>query len=138
MVGYYWETKEMLEETVNFVKKLMFEGLARTLQVVLCTPLDYTPYHQECIDQKVLLAKNYEDHDMSKLIVKTPIPHEEYYKAVKDMYFIAFHPKFIFRQILFLFTFKKRDWQFLLTYSVRAIRRVKQHVFNLTSASKVS
>ncbi len=136
MVGYYWETKEMLEETVNFVKKLMFEGLARTLQVTLCTPLDYTPYHQECIDQKVLLAKNYEDHDMSKLIVKTPIPHEEYYKAVKDMYFIAFHPKFILRQILFLFTFKKRDWQFLLTYSVRAIRRVKQHVFNLTSASK--
>jgi radical SAM superfamily enzyme YgiQ (UPF0313 family) len=137
MVGYYWETKEMLNETVSFVKELMFKGLARTLQVTLCTPLDYTPYHQECIDNKVLIADKYEDHDMSKLIVKTPIPYEEYYKAVKEMYFIAFHPKFIFRQIIFLFKFKKRDWQFLLTYGIRAIRRVRQHVFNLTKSNKI-
>ena len=27
---------------------------------------------------------------------------------------------------------KKKDWQFLFTYSVRAIRRVRQHIFNLT------
>ena len=72
---------------------------------------------------------------MSRLIVKTPIEHQKYYDAVKEMYFIAFHPKFILRQLLFLFTFRKRDWQFLLTYSVRAIRRVKQHVFNLTAAN---
>ena len=137
MVGYYWETQEMLDDTVKFVKELMFSGLARTLQVTLCTPLDYTPYHQECIDQKVLLSEEYEDHDMSKLIVKTPIPHQKYYDAVKEMYFIAFHPKFILRQLIFLFSFRKRDWQFLLTYSVRAIRRVKQHVFNLTKTSKL-
>lgn len=136
MVGYYWETEEMLNETVSFVKKLMFDGLARTLQVTLCTPLDYTPYHEECINKGVLLTEDYNDHDMSKLIVKTPIEHQKYYDAIKEMYFIAFHPKFIFRQIMFLFNFRKRDWQFLLTYSVRAIRRVKQHVFNLTSASK--
>lgn len=137
MVGYYWETEEMLKETVDFVKELMFSGLARTLQVTLCTPLDYTPYHQECIDNNVMLTNKYEDHDMSKLIVKTPIGHQKYYDAIKEMYFIAFHPKFILRQILFLFSFKKRDWQFLLTYSVRAIRRVKQHVFNLTKTSKL-
>jgi anaerobic magnesium-protoporphyrin IX monomethyl ester cyclase len=138
MVGYYWETEEMLSETVLFVKKLMFKGLARTLQVTLCTPLDYTPYHEECIKNKVLLTDNYDDHDMSKLIVKTPADHQKYYNAVKEMYYIAFHPKFILRQIIFLFSFKKRDWQFLLTYSFRAIRRVRQHVFNLTSASKIS
>jgi hypothetical protein len=136
MVGYYWETKEMLDDTVNFVKELMFKGLARTLQVTLCTPLDFTPYHQECIDKNLLLTKNYIDHDMSKLIVRTPIEHENYYNAVKEMYFIAFHPRFILRQIIFLFSFKKRDWQFLLTYSIRAIRRIKQHVFNLTKAKK--
>ena len=134
MVGYYWETQEMLNETVEFVKGLMFSGLSRTLQVTLCTPLDYTPYHEECIKEDKLIAKNYNDHDMSKLIVKTPIDHQKYYDAVKKMYFIAFHPKFILRQLLFLFTFRKRDWQFLLTYSIRAIRRVKQHVFNLTVA----
>tara|TARA_Y100001970_G_C13950842_1_gene708159 strand:- start:53 stop:829 length:777 start_codon:yes stop_codon:yes gene_type:complete len=132
MVGYYWETKEMLQRTVDLVKKIMFSGYARTLQVTLCTPLDYTPYHQEAINKNLILTKNYDDHDMSKIIVKTPIPHEVYYQAVKEMYSIAFHPKFIMRQIIFLFKFRKRDWEFLFTYGFRAIRRVNQHIFNLT------
>ncbi|MBT4258404.1 MAG: hypothetical protein HOD90_00665 [Nitrospina sp.] len=69
---------------------------------------------------------------MSKLIVKTPIPHTDYYNAIRKIYGVAFHPKFIFKQIQFLFHFKKRDWQFLFTYGIRAIRRVRQHIFNLT------
>jgi len=132
MVGYYWQTKEQLQRTVDEVRRIMFSGLARTLQVTLCTPLDFTPYHKECIEKGVLLTKDYDDHDMSKLIVKTPIEHSEYYAAVREMYSIAYHPKFILRQILFLFNFRKKDWQFLFTYSIRVIRRVRQHVFNLT------
>ncbi len=132
MVGYYWQTKEQLKMTVDFVKKLMFSGLARTLQVTLCTPLDYTPYHEECIREKMLLTSNYDDHDMSKLIVKTPIPHDDYYQAVKELYGIAFHPRFIWRQILFLKHMRKRDWQFLFVYGWRAIRRVRNHIYNLT------
>ena len=132
MVGYYWQTSEQLKKTVDLVKSLMFRGLARTLQVTLCTPLDYTPYHQECIQNKVLLTDNYDDFDMSKLIVKTPIPHAEYYQAVREMYGIAFHPRFLLRQLRFLLTFRRRDWQFLFTYGLRAVRRVRNHMFNLT------
>lgn len=132
MVGYYWETKEMLDETVRTVKDIMFKGLARTLQVTICTPVDYTPYHIDCIENKRLLVDHYNDFDMSKVIVKTPIDHSFYYDAIKEIYSIAFHPRFIFRQLLFLFKFRKRDWQFLFTYSIRAIRRVNQHIFNLT------
>lgn len=132
MVGYFWQTQEQLDKTVSEVKRLMLSGLARTLQVTLCTPLDYTPYHQECIREGVLLTDDYDDFDMSKLIVKTPIPHDQYYKAVREMYSIAFHPLFILRQLRFLLSFRKRDWQFLFIYGVRAIRRVRQHIFNLT------
>ena len=132
MVGYHWQTQEQLDLTVKTVKDLMFRGLARTLQVTLCTPLDYTPYHRECIKEGVLLTKDYDDFDMSKLIVKTPVPHDQYYQAVRDMYSIAFHPRFIWRQLVFLTKFRKRDYQFLFIYGVRAIRRVRQHVFNLT------
>ena len=114
----------------------MFQGLARTLQVTLCTPLDFTPYHQECIENGVLLTENYDDFDMSKLIVKTPIPHGEYYAAIRKMYGVAFNPKFIFRQFRFLASFKKKDWQFLFTYGGRAIRRVRQHIYNLTRHEK--
>ena len=132
MVGYYWQTQEQLDLTVSTVKSLMEKGLARTLQVTLCTPLDFTPYHLECINNKVLLTENYDDHDMSKLIVKTPLPHDEYYKAVRAMYSISFSPKFILRQVGFLFRFRKRDWEFLFVYGVRALRRVRQHIYNLT------
>jgi len=136
MVGYYWETQKMLDQTVKYVEYLMYSGLARTLQVTLCTPLDFTPYHQECIDKGVLLTNDYNDHDMSKLIVKTPIPHERYYEAIKKMYGVAFSPRFIWRQIQFLTSGRIRDWQFLFTYGWRAIRRVRQHIYNLTQASK--
>jgi len=135
MVGYYWETKEMLNDTIRLVKELMFKGYARTLQVTLCTPLDFTPYHQEVIKSGKILTKNYNDHDMSKIIVETPESHDVYYEAVKEIYSIAFHPKFIIRQIIFLFRFKIRDWEFLFTYGIRAIRRVRQHIFNLTKNS---
>ena len=136
MVGYYWQTQEQLQQTVNMVQDIMLKGLARTLQVTLCTPLDFTPYHTECIEKGVLLAKDYDDHDMSKLIVRTPIPHEKYYEAVRTMYSIAFSPRFILRQMRFLLSFKKRDWQFLFTYGYRAVRRVRQHIFNLTRGQK--
>lgn len=132
MVGYYWQTQEQLDRTVAEVKRLMLSGLARTLQVTLCTPLDFTPYHQECIREGMLLTTDYDDHDMSKLIVRTPIPHDRYYQAVREMYSIAFHPLFILRQLRYLLTFKQRDWEFLFTYGMRAVRRVRQHIFNLT------
>lgn len=136
MVGYYWETQEMLDETVNYVKYLMSHGLARTLQVTLCTPLDFTPYHQECIEKGVLLTDDYNDHDMSKLIVKTPIPHERYYKAIKEMYLTAFYPRAMLQHIKLLLNFKKYGPKVLFAYGWRAIRRARQHIFNLTSASK--
>lgn len=132
MVGYYWQTQEQLDRTVAEVKRLMLKGLARTLQVTICTPLDYTAYHEECIREGVLLTQDYDDHDMSKLIVRTPIPHDHYYQAIREMYSVAFHPLFILRQVMFMASFRKRDWQFLFTYGLRAIRRVRQHVFNLT------
>jgi radical SAM superfamily enzyme YgiQ (UPF0313 family) len=135
MVGYHWQTKEQLDLTVKTVRDLMFRGLARTLQVTICTPLDFTPYHQECIDKGVLLTDNYDDHDMSKLIVKTPLDHDEYYAAIRKMYAVSFHPRFLLRQVQFLVKFRKRDWQFLFTYGIRALRRVRQHVFNLTRNS---
>jgi anaerobic magnesium-protoporphyrin IX monomethyl ester cyclase len=132
MVGYYWQTQEQLDQTVNTVRRYMFEGLARTLQITICIPLDYTPYHMECINKGVLLTHNYDDFDMSKVIVKTPIPHERYYRAISDILGIAFDPKFILRQLVFLCSFRKRDWKFLFVYGWRALRRVRNVRHSLT------
>jgi len=134
MIGYFWQNRDMLDQTVSMVREVMFKGLARTLQVTICTPIDYTPYHAECINEGVLLTDDYDDFDMSRIIVKTPIPHEEYYKAIREMYGVAVHPRFLLRQLRFLASGRKRDWQFLFTYGWRALRRVRQHIYNLTKA----
>jgi len=133
MVGYYWQTAEQLAGTVHTVRELMFKGLARTLQVTLCTPLDFTPYHRECLANGVLLTDDYDDFDMSKLIVKTPIPHEAYYRAIRDMYGVAVDPRFLLRQLGFLASGRVRDWEFLFRYGWRALRRVRNHLYNLTA-----
>jgi len=133
MVGYYWQTQTMLDLTVETVKNMMFKGLARTLQVTICTPLDFTPYHNECIENDVMLTDDYNDFDMSKLIVRTPIPHENYYAAIRKMYGIAIDPRFVARQVGYLFSGSKRDRQFLFSYGWRALHRVRNHVYNLTS-----
>jgi radical SAM superfamily enzyme YgiQ (UPF0313 family) len=133
MVGYYWETQKMLDETVDYVKEIMLSGLSRTLQVTLCTPLDYTPYHVECINKGVLLTDNYDDHDMSKLIVKTPIPHERYYEAIRKMYLYSFYPQVLWGHFKLMFN-PRFGPMVLLAYGWRAIRRVKNHLFNLTEA----
>lgn len=136
MVGYYWQTQEQLNQTVEKVRHYMFSGIARTLQVTICIPLDYTPYHMECINKGVLLTEDYDDFDMSKVIVKTPIPHERYYVAIRQILGIAFHPKFVLRQLLFLLTFRKRDWKFLFVYGWRALRRVRNVRHSLTRVYK--
>ncbi|MDD2600165.1 MAG: radical SAM protein [Kiritimatiellae bacterium] len=133
MVGYYWQSAEQLAQTVSTVRDMMFKGLARTLQVTICTPLDFTPYHNECIEKNVLLTNDYNDFDMSRLIVKTPIPHDAYYQAIRDMYGIALNPRFLARQLRFLASGRIRDTEFLFRYGWRALRRVRNHVYNLTS-----
>ena len=72
----------MLDETVQFVKELMFSGLSRTLQVTL-HPL-ITPYHEECIKEDKLISKDCIDHDMVNYC-KNPYRSSKYYDAVKEM-----------------------------------------------------
>ena len=54
------------------------------------------------------------------------------------MYGVAFHPRFIARQLAFLASGRARDWEFLFSYGWRALRRVRQHIFNLTQARQLT
>lgn len=134
MVGYYWETQAMLDQTVDTVRRFMFEGLARTLQTTICVPLDYTPYHEECLREGVLLTDDYDDFDMSQVIVKTPIPHQRYYEAIQKILGVATDPRFVARQLRYLASGRPRDWRFLFVYGWRALRRVRNVRKSLTLA----
>lgn len=69
---------------------------------------------------------------MSKLIVKTPIPHERYYEAIRQMYLTGFYPRVLLQHFKILLNFKKYGWRTLFAYGLRAVRRASQHIFNLT------
>ncbi|MDY0282513.1 MAG: hypothetical protein RBR35_18370, partial [Salinivirgaceae bacterium] len=59
-----------------------------------------------------------------------------YYKAIRDMYGIATHPRFLGRQLRFMASGRSRDLEFVFRYGWRALRRVRNHVYNLTSYGK--
>ena len=56
--------------------------------------------------------------------------------AIRRMYGVALDPRFLARQVGFLFSGRRRDAQFLFSYGWRALRRVRNHVYNLTRAHR--
>lgn len=86
--------------------------------------------------QGVLLTDDYDDFDMSKVIVKTPLPHAAYYEAIQEILGIATDPVFVARQVQYLARMDPRDWKFLFVYGWRALRRVRNVRHSLTRHHK--
>ncbi len=59
MLGFYWDTKESVEDTIRFA----FELNAEFTQVSAPTPLPGTDYYQLLDDNKCFLTKEWEQHD---------------------------------------------------------------------------
>lgn len=59
MLGFYWDTKETVEDTINFA----FELNAEFTQVSAPTPLPGTDYYQLLEENNCFLTKEWEKHD---------------------------------------------------------------------------
>lgn len=59
MLGFYWDTKETVEETIQFA----FELNAEFTQVAVPTPLPGTDYYKILDDNNCFLSKEWEHHD---------------------------------------------------------------------------
>lgn len=59
MLGFYWDTKESVEDTIRFA----FELNAEFTQVSAPTPLPGTDYYQLLEDNNCFLSKEWEQHD---------------------------------------------------------------------------
>lgn len=59
MLGFYWDTKESVEDTIRFA----FELNAEFTQVAAPTPLPGTDYYQLLDDNNCFLSKEWEQHD---------------------------------------------------------------------------
>lgn len=124
MFGYPWETYEDALKTLNLGKWLLKKGLAYTMQATVVIPYPGSPLFEECKKEGWLKTFNWDDYDMKKPVMQSPIPDEGIMQFVQEMYKVSFSPEFILRKL-----FSLRDLADL-RYFLRAGKKVFGHIFD--------
>ncbi|MFC1756113.1 B12-binding domain-containing radical SAM protein [Patescibacteria group bacterium] len=108
MLGYPWETEEMAKKTIALSKHLFKKGYVETMQATITVPYPGTPLYKECIDNDWLVVdpKDYEAFDMRQPVMKIPFPEERLYELIQELYASFFNPKFIFKKLISIRSFK--------------------------------
>ena len=102
MTGMIGETKDTVEETLAFVKKLISKNHISTLQSTFAVIYPNVPAYKECLEKGLLLVEDgdWEKFNMRNLIVKTGLTEEETKDHVSKFYRLSFSPKFILYKFL--------------------------------------
>lgn len=100
MMGYPWETYEDAKNTVALAKKCFNEGYVDTLQATVVIPYPGTPLWKECKEKGWLLSDNYEDYDMRKPVMKSPLTDQQVLELTQELYKSFLTPKYIARKLL--------------------------------------
>jgi len=119
MFGYPWETAEMIQNTVKTGLFLLKKGYAHTLQSTIVIPYPGTPLFDECREENLLQTLDWEEYDMRRPIMKTPVGDEALKDAVQAVYKVAFSPEFLFRRVIGIRSFS--DIKFLFRAAGKVI-----------------
>lgn len=99
MFGYPWETKDEAQKTVEFTRNLYKKGYIDTLQATILIPYPGTALYDQAKKKGWLLTEEYDDYDMSKQILKTPMSEDELKKLVQSCYHSFWSYEFITRKL---------------------------------------
>jgi anaerobic magnesium-protoporphyrin IX monomethyl ester cyclase len=99
MMGYPWETYKDAKRTVALAKKCFEKGYVDTLQATVVIPYPGTPLYKECKEKGWLLSEDYEDYDMRKPVMKSPLTEKQVMELTQELYKSFLSPKFIWRKI---------------------------------------
>ena len=122
MFGYPWEGEKEIQNTVKLGRKLLQKGYAHTLQATVVIPYPGTPLYKECKENGWLQTEDYEEFDMRRPVMKTPVGDENLKEAVQSVYKVAFNPEFLLRR---LFSIRSVDD---IKFFVRAAGKVLGHL----------
>jgi radical SAM superfamily enzyme YgiQ (UPF0313 family) len=122
MVGYPWETREDAWNTFKLAKYFFEKGWAKTLQVTIVIPYPGTKLFEQAKKEGWLKTLNWEDYDMKKSVMKTPLPEEDIELMARKIYQLFFTPKYIANRILTIRSLE--DVQFIL----RGVKKVLGHI----------
>ncbi len=126
MLGYPWESLEEAQNTIDFARRLFKMGYIDTLQATICIPYPGTPMYRECKENGWLLTEDYEDFDMRRPVMKTPLTDEQMLRLTQQLYKSFLSPAFIIRKILGI-----RNWQDV-KYLFMAGKRVIGHLLDFS------
>ena len=86
MVGYPWERKKEISETICFVKNLFKKGLVNTMQATIVIPYPGTPLFVECKKKGWLKTYDWNRYDMREPIMKAGVSDEILSSSVRQLY----------------------------------------------------
>jgi radical SAM superfamily enzyme YgiQ (UPF0313 family) len=87
MFGHPWEGPSEIANTVALARRLLAKGWAKTLQCTLTIPYPGTPLFKELQADGGLLTQDWDEYDMRRAIMKTPLASEAEIKcAIREVY----------------------------------------------------
>jgi len=120
MFGYPWEGPKEIANTVRLARRLLANGHASTLQCTMTIPYPGTPLFKELAAGDGLTTLDWDEYDMRRQIMKTPLATEEEIKcAIRDVYRGFLQPRALLHRLastrtLFDFSFYYRGIRSLL------------------------
>lgn len=100
MMGYPWETYEDARRTIDLAKACFKKGYVDTLQATIVIPYPGTSLWKECKKKGWLLTENYDDYDMRRPVMKTPLTDKQVMELTQDLFKAALSPQFMLRKVL--------------------------------------
>lgn len=124
MFGYPWETHADAQRTLALGKQLLRKGWAYTVQATVIIPYPGTPLFEECRRHGWLKTEDWDEYDMKRPVMTTPMTDEQIMGLVRGIYRVAFSPEFLTRKIAAI-----RDWDDV-RYFARAGAKVLGHLLD--------
>lgn len=127
MIGYPWETKEEARTTIEFCKKMFRTGCVDTLQATVIMPYAGTPLYKEAERNGWLLTKDWDEYDMRRPVLASPLSAEDTLALTQDLYKSFISPQFILNKLVNI-----RSWEDV-QFIGRGVKYVVGHLtdFNL-------
>ncbi|MGN0852691.1 MAG: B12-binding domain-containing radical SAM protein [Kiritimatiellia bacterium] len=100
MFGYPWEGRAEVANTVKLARKMLAKAWASTLQCTMTIPYPGTPLFRELADGDGLATLDWDEYDMRRPVMKTPlVAEEEIKRAIREVYRGFFQPEALLRRI---------------------------------------
>jgi anaerobic magnesium-protoporphyrin IX monomethyl ester cyclase len=127
MIGYPWETKEEARTTIEFAKRMFRTGCVDTLQATVIMPYAGTPLYKEAEKNGWLLTKDWDEYDMRKPVLRSPLTAEDTLALTQDLYKSFLSPQFVWNKLTSI-----RSWEDV-QFIGRGVKYVVGHLtdFNL-------